>query len=162
MPTVFVGARLLGLPVSAANLVHGAVALVCSCAVAWTWARRSAPWLRNSALVLGCLLASPHLFEYDLVWLTWPVGWMSLHALERGWQRGERELLMLAWALPLVGDVLSRFHFQLAPLVILALLAMLVRRELARGATRTAGHVAAHQAPAPVIALMEEPVDHRQ
>lgn len=132
MPTVFASARLLGLPVQAANLVHGAVALVCASAVAVMWARRAAPYLRNSALVLACLLISPHLFDYDLLWLTWPIGWLSVHAIANGWQRGERELLVLAWVAPLVGDGLGMLHLQVAPLILVALLAMLARRAWAR------------------------------
>jgi hypothetical protein len=135
MPTVFASARLLGLQPGAANLIHVTVALSVTAAVAWLWNRRAAPYLRNSALILGCLLVSPHLFDYDLVWLTWPIGWISMHAIAHGWRRGEREVLVLTWAAPLFGELLAKLGFQITPLVILWLLAMLVWRELTQRAT---------------------------
>ena len=129
MPTVFAAMRLLGLGIGAANWVHAAVALAAAGAVGWLWARPAPPYLRKAALVLGSLLVSPHLFDYDLVWLAWPIAWLSVHALEHGWEHGERRLLLLAWAAPILGSLFANtLRLQVAPLVIVLLLAMLVRR----------------------------------
>lgn len=134
MPTVFAALRLLGLQVSTANWVHATVALAAAVSVGWLWRREAPPYLRNAALILGCLLVSPHLFDYDLVWLAWPIGWLAVHAFQYGWQPGERLLLILAWAGPMVGNLTARVsNIQITPLVILLLLAMLVRRERVRG-----------------------------
>jgi hypothetical protein len=129
MPTVFAALRLLGVQVSTANWVHAVVALLVAVAVGWLWIRQASPYLRKAALVLGCLLISPHLFDYDLVWLTWPVGWLTMHALQYGWHAGERILLMLAWAAAMVCDLLTDMtNIQITPLIILLLLATVVRR----------------------------------
>jgi hypothetical protein len=128
MPTVFASARLLGLGAAAANWLHALVALSAALVVAHIWWRGAAAYLRNSALIVGCMLFSPHLFDYDLVWLAWPIAWISVHAMRHGWQRGERELLLLVWAAPLVGDVLAHRAFHLWPVIGLVLLSQLARR----------------------------------
>jgi hypothetical protein len=134
MPTVFAAMRLLGFQISIANWVHVAAALAAAVAVGWLWRRGAPPYLRKAALVLGCLLVSPHLFDYDLVWLAWPIGWLTVHALQYGWQSGERPLLVFAWAAPMVGDIMAQvIKIQITPLVILLLLALLIRREQVRG-----------------------------
>jgi hypothetical protein len=136
MPTVFAAMRLLGLQVGTANWVHAVVALLVAVAVGWLWVRQVSPYLRKAALVLGCLLISPHLFDYDLVWLTWPIGWLTMHALQYGWRAGERVLLVLAWAAAMVCDLLAYVSkIQVMPLIILLLLAMVVRREQVQGHT---------------------------
>lgn len=134
MPTVFATMRLLEFPVSVANWAHTGTALMVAVAVGWLWRREASPYLRKAALVLGCLLISPHLFDYDLVWLAWPIGWLTLHGLQYGWKSGERALLVLAWAAPIMGDVVAAISkIQLTPFLILLLLALLVRREKMRG-----------------------------
>jgi hypothetical protein len=84
------------------------------------------------------MLFSPHLFDYDLAWLAWPVAWFSAHAMRHGWQRGERELLLLVWAAPLAGDVLARTSFHLWPVIGLVLLSQLARRAGSGTAARSA------------------------
>jgi hypothetical protein len=128
MPTVFASARLGGLGAAPANWLHGLAALAVALVVARLWWRGAPAHLRNSALIVGCMLFSPHLFDYDLAWLAWPIAWFSAHAMRHGWQRGERELLLLVWAAPLAGDVLARTSFHLWPVIGLVLLSQLARR----------------------------------
>lgn len=128
MPTMFASARLLGLSTAAANALHVACALVVAVVVARIWARKPAPYLRNCALILGTLLISPHLYDYDLVWLAWPIAWLAKNGLENGWRRGERELLLLAWLSPMLGGVLSYVTVHIGPLICLAMLALVAGR----------------------------------
>jgi hypothetical protein len=76
MVSVFVFARRLGLDVSQAYLVQ-AIAGVCGASiVAVAWYREVSPGLRNSALVLATLLATPYLQDYDLVVCAFVAAWI--------------------------------------------------------------------------------------
>lgn len=141
MPTVYALLRLLGAPAGAAYAVHGAVALGAAAAVAWTWWARVDASLRYAALVVGTLLVSPYLYDYDLVWLSPALMWLAEYGLRRGWKRGEREVMVVAWLLPgLVVILYSLLHVQLAVLALLALFAVILRRALEeQRAAATAG-----------------------
>ncbi|MBF6991682.1 glycosyltransferase family 87 protein [Cupriavidus sp. IK-TO18] len=129
MPTVFGAARLLGAGASLANGIHFAVAVLAMLAVVLVWRKPQPLCLRASVLILASLLVSPHMFDYDLTWLALPIAWMGVHGLRRGWLRGERELLVVAWFSPLVCEVgASILSVQMGPLVVLTMLAFLLCR----------------------------------
>ncbi len=131
MPTVFALLRLLDAPAAVAYAVQGAVALGVAAAVILVWLRRGDASLRAAALIVGSLLVSPYLYDYDLVWLAPALAWFTEYALRRGWRRGEREMLVAAWLLPGVVLLLyNTLHVQLASLVLLAFFVMIVRRAL--------------------------------
>ena len=129
MPTVFAFLRLLGTPVIGAYAVHGLVAAGAVFAVWYVW-RRSADWeLRGAALFAATFLCSPYMFDYDLAWLAFPIGWLALAGLRTGWLSGEREVLVAAWLLPLAMDPLATvLQLQVAPFVLIGLLGITVRR----------------------------------
>jgi hypothetical protein len=129
MPTFFAMARLFGAPLGLACAVHGAVALFAAGAVAWVWLRCADAALRAAALVVGTLLVTPYLYDYDLVWLAPALGWFVTYALRTGWRPLEREVLVAAWLLP--GVVLILHHIlqaQLAALVVLTFFLVILRR----------------------------------
>ena len=102
MPTVFALVRLLHAPVRVAYGLHIAVAIAAAVLVWRVW-RRSQDWqLRGAVLMAATFLISPYVFDYDLVWLAFPIAWLALVGVRDGWMRGERELLTLAWVLPLL------------------------------------------------------------
>jgi hypothetical protein len=127
MSSVFAFMRLRGIPVTWAYVVHfifatGAAIVVC---LVWRYCRN---WnLRGAALMTATFLVTPYAFFYDLVWLAFPIAWLALDGLRNGWLRGERELLIAAWMLPML-TVLS---VQVAPLVLCSLLWMTYRRATA-------------------------------
>lgn len=128
MPTAFAGARLLGASVGAANLLQLACALGAAAAVAWAWRRPAPLALRSAILLTASLLVSPHMFDYDLVWLAVALAWFGAHAMRHGWQQGERALVLLAWFSPLLCGALAKAGLPLQPLVLLLLLGALLRR----------------------------------
>ncbi|WP_433704358.1 glycosyltransferase family 87 protein [Paraburkholderia sacchari] len=144
MPSVFASLRLLGAPVIGAYAVHGLVAACAVFAVWYVW-RRCADWeLRGAALFAATFLFSPYIYDYDLAWLAFPIGWLALAGLRTSWLRGEREVLVAAWLLPLAMDpVATGLHVQIAPFVLIALLVIAVRR--AAGSSRTATMVVHRQ-----------------
>jgi hypothetical protein len=129
MPSVFAFLRLLGVPVIGAYLVHTIVAVGAGFSVWHVW-RRSSDWqLRGATLMTATFLVSPYLFDYDLVWLAFPIVWLSLIGLRKGWLQGEREVLVAAWILPLLmAPLATAFSVQIGPLVLGALLWVMIRR----------------------------------
>lgn len=129
MPTVFAFLRLLGVPVMAAYIVHAAVAAGAVLAVWRTW-RGCSDWqLRGAALMTATFLISPYLFDYDLAWLAFPIAWLALIGYRNGWLRGEREVLVLSWVLPLImSPIATKTSVQVGPFVLATLLWMIMRR----------------------------------
>ncbi|WP_434715397.1 hypothetical protein [Paraburkholderia sp. A3RO-2L] len=84
------------------------------------------------------------MYDYDLAWLAFPIGWLALTGLRTGWLRGEREVVVAAWLLPLVmNPVATVLHVQIAPFVLIALQVIAVRR--AAKSSRTATMVVQRQ-----------------
>jgi hypothetical protein len=100
MPTCFAQLRLLGVPVPVAYAAHALLAMLAVLTVWQLWRRPVAPALRNAALMCATFMVSPYVFDYDLVWLAFPLAWMALDGARHGWLRGERTILLLAWLLP--------------------------------------------------------------
>jgi hypothetical protein len=128
MPTVFACLRLLGVPVDAAYVVHGIVALLALAAVWRVW-RHCGDWqLRGAALMTGTFLISPYSYDYDLAWLAFPIAWMALIGLRDGWRKWEREAMVFAWLVPfLMAPVAAATHVQLGPFAVAGLLWVIVR-----------------------------------
>ena len=129
MPTIFSFLRLLGVPAMLAYAGHFLVATGAITAMWKVW-KHSTSWpLRGAALTTATLLVSPYLFDYDLVWLGLPITWLTKLGLEDGWLRGEREVLVAAWMLPLLLVLIAKVApLQIGPWVLLALLWMILRR----------------------------------
>jgi hypothetical protein len=129
MPTMFALARLPGFGIGAAYAAQAVLAVCATAAVAVIWRRPVRFRLKAAALMSATLLISPYLFDYDLVWLAFPLAWTALDALEHGWLRWEREVLAAAWLAPLVAPVVATATaLQAGPLVTAALLLVIVRR----------------------------------
>jgi Glycosyltransferase family 87 len=137
MPTVFAFGRLLGLPVAGAYAVHAVVAVGATLVVWRVW-RHCQDWqLRGAALMTATFLISPYLFDYDLAWLAFPIAWLALGGLRDGWLRGDREVLVAAWLLPLLmSPIVKAVPIQIGPWVLGALLAVIVRRAARSPAAR--------------------------
>ncbi|NTU49627.1 MAG: DUF2029 domain-containing protein [Desulfobulbaceae bacterium] len=102
MPSIFAFARLLGIPVAWAYFVHLVVAVGAVIVVWRVWRHCQDRNLRGAALMTATFLVSPYVFDYDLAWLAFPIAWLALDGLHNGWLRGEREILVFAWLLPLL------------------------------------------------------------
>lgn len=130
MPTTFALARLAGCSMGMAYLLHLVVAVPAVAAMAYLWFKRARFELRAAALIVATLLAQPYLMYYDLVWLVLPMillvrdrKWMALSAVD--WA-----VLALTWLMPAQGfmTMMSSGPFQFAPLVMVLLLAIVMRR----------------------------------
>lgn len=121
MPTVFSLCRLLGVVAPLAYLLHGLVAGTAIWSVWRVWRRTASMPVRGAALMCGTFLVSPYLFAYDLAGMAFPMLWLAQLGIRQGWLRGEREVLVAAWAMPLFMIGLALFlSIQIAPLVLIA------------------------------------------
>ncbi|TDQ92393.1 glycosyltransferase family 87 protein [Paraburkholderia silvatlantica] len=133
--TVFGAARHFGVAVPSAYGLHAVVAALAASAVAWLWATRASFELRASVLVLSTLLVPTYVMPYDLLWLGLPILWLVRDGARNGWLRGDGVAMVSAWLSPLIfytsGDWAAGVY---VPVVVLALLAVVVRRCLAQQA----------------------------
>ena len=131
MPSVFAMLRLVGVPADWALGVQVVAGVAAAVAVWLVWRRTDALPLRGAVLMAGTFLANPYAFDYDLVWLAFPIAWLALTGLADGWRRGDREVLVAAWLLPAFGPALATVSgLQLAPVVLGALVWIALRRVL--------------------------------
>ncbi len=129
MPTVFAFMRLLNIPLPLSYMAHGLVALWAIGIVWKAWRADVSFSLKAATLMIASLLASPYIFEYDLVWLGFPIAWIAQAGIRSGWRPWEREVLVAAWILPLVVVVIAWIsHVQIGPFVLMALLWQITRR----------------------------------
>ncbi|WP_416047802.1 glycosyltransferase family 87 protein [Cupriavidus basilensis] len=129
MPTVFALVRLLGGNLALSYGIHAMVAALAAGVVIYAWCRPASFPLRASALMAATLMLSPYLYDYDLAFLGFVILWLAGYAIERGWMRWEKELLLVLWLTPLLGLlVVQAIGFQFMPLAILATLSHVVRR----------------------------------
>jgi len=127
MPSPHVFALSLGAPVLAGRVLQAACALLAAGCVWYAWRRRGAPFEAKAAtLAAGSLLVSPYLFYYDLTWASLAVAWLALLGLRLGFRRGERELLLLVWAVPAIMQpiqILTGFQIGFPALLLLLIAA---------------------------------------
>ncbi|MBE9558322.1 MAG: DUF2029 domain-containing protein [Proteobacteria bacterium] len=102
MPGLYTTLRLIGSPSAFAYGAQLVLALGVAAAVALVWLRKVPTPVAASVLVSGTLLVTPYSFNYDLTLLAVPVALLAWDGYRHGWLRGEREVLVLVWLLPLV------------------------------------------------------------
>lgn len=132
MVSLFTAMRLLGLGAVPAYVLQGTLALVVATGVAWAWSRAIPPRLAAAVLVSGALVATPYVFDYDLVLLAVPIALLARDGSENGWLPGDREVLVAAWLVPLLSPVIAHASgIQLGWLCLVALFAVALRRAAA-------------------------------
>lgn len=131
MPSLYATLRLLGLGAGFAYTLHIIVALAVAGLVGWIWWRGPSLPLRAAVLVTGALIFTPFLHDYDLAVLAIPLAMLAMDGFVRGWLAGEREILALAWFMPLVTTSFAlAINLQIGAVILIALFAVAVRRIL--------------------------------
>ena len=139
MQSVFAGVRLLhgGLTL-AYGLQIAATLGVCAALVALQ-RRAFRCAAEGPAMVAAALLASPFLLDYDLVLLAIPLAWIARDSLREGFLAWEKTILLAAFVLPAVSRSVATYTgAPLGPLVLVAVLALILRRARSGGAGRDA------------------------
>ena len=113
---------------------HAAVSAVVSVAVCWLWRRGDISYsTRAAALSLAVFIVTPYLHGYDLVGLAIPSAFLVKGALESGFLRGERTVLVGLFVGSSLFVVLGQ-PFPVGPIMTVALgtcIAMRARHDMA-------------------------------
>jgi hypothetical protein len=128
MVTMFAGALLAGSGLTLAYICQAGLMVGVAAAVFWIWRRETSLTWRASALVLGILLFTPYEFSYDLAILALPLAWLGWEGFNQGCTPGEQVLLLLGWLTPLLAPILGMVKVQLAPLILLGLFVLVLKR----------------------------------
>lgn len=137
VPSIFHGARVMGLPLGVAWVLQAILSAAGLAAVIWTFWRRRDPVLSAALLITAIFLISPYSLSYDMVVLGWVV---ALVRRQKETEPADHYLLMAVWALPAAMLLNSELRIPTATLVLSAFAARLVWR-MAReeAATEMAG-----------------------
>lgn len=132
MPSWFALLRGLGASITLSYVVQFVFA-AWSIVLTWKiWRDSTSSAICGSALMTATFLISPYVYDYDLVWLGFPLCWLARLGASEGWAPMDIEILVAAWLLPLLMPFMaSTLSFQVGPFVLSALLWMIWRRHLA-------------------------------
>ena len=122
MPTAFMNVRIMGLTPEMAFYAQLPFTLFAVAAVIWTFYRRRDPLLSRAVLITAGFVATPYVFNYDMV----VFGWLIWTLRDRFSALNDMRLLMLVWSLPATVVVLGLCHLPGSALVLAGLLARLV------------------------------------
>jgi hypothetical protein len=130
--SVFAWIRMWGGGIELAYAGQIALALAVAAALVWLW-RSAAPYpLKAAALLLGSLLATPFVLDYDLMLLAPAIAFLAADGRARGFAPWQKSMLAALWIAPLIAR--SAAQMVLLPLGVLAMLAafaLLLRRAMA-------------------------------
>lgn len=114
----YLGLRLAGLNAGPAMALQAAISIVGAWVVWSLWRRSTDIRIRGSALIVGTFLVTPYAGDYDLAALAFPIAWTASVGLERGWLRGDRNLLVATWLLPaLAAPIAVLTNVMIVPIV---------------------------------------------
>ncbi|CAM3818965.1 glycosyltransferase family 87 protein [Polynucleobacter arcticus] len=102
MPTIYAFSKLMGFSSTISYIVQFLLSAVVMFSTWKVW-RSCKSWeLKGAALMTGAFLAAPYAFDYDLVWLAFPIIWVVRIGLSYGWSKGDREILLATFFLPIL------------------------------------------------------------
>ena len=123
--SVFMAASRLGVGLSAAYAVQIAAALIAATLVAFAWFKDAPVPIRNAAVLIGVLLATPYLQDYDLVLGAFIAVWLMQGAAAKSDAHIASALILLV---PLLASPLAKLTgFAFGPLFVIPALAVTAR-----------------------------------
>lgn len=129
LQSAFAAVRLLGGGIPIAYAVQGVITAAVICATAWVWHARLDHPQKSAVLLVGTLLASPHVLDYDLTILGPALAFATMTGLMRGFRAYEITLLAATWFVPLIARTMAGIAaLPLGFIVLAALYAALLRR----------------------------------
>jgi len=140
--SVFSVVRMWGGGIDLAYAVQGAVTLAVAAALAWLWRSRAAFPLKAAGLLIGTVLATPYVLDYDLMLLAPAIAFLAVDGAQRGFTPYEKTALAALWLVPLVARTIA--FATLVPLAVPAMLlafALLLHRAMAETRTQSASGV---------------------
>ncbi|MFZ1991433.1 MAG: glycosyltransferase family 87 protein, partial [Alphaproteobacteria bacterium] len=130
--SLFAALRLAGAPVGVAYGAQALIALAAAAALAFLIGKNPRAESGGITLIAATPLASPFLLDYDLTLLALPIAWLVRQGARHGFLPWEKLILLAAFVLVLIARYLATVTgIAIAPLVIAALFAAVMRRGLA-------------------------------
>ena len=128
MVTVFSALLQFGTGLATALVVQTIIMTAVGGAIFWLWRRETAFAVQVSGLVLAILLFTPYCYSYDLMLLAIPLAWLGWEGYTKGWLPGEQLFQVLGWTMPFIAIIGGQLKVQLAPLIVVALFLLVLRR----------------------------------
>jgi len=110
-----------------AVVLQTAVSSIAAITVALVWQRHRAIDTRAMTLSCGTLLATPYLFDYDLVLLGVPIALVARRGMRDGFRPWEKSVLAALWILPFIARIASTYYIPLTPILLALSLATFAR-----------------------------------
>ncbi len=129
MQSLFAAIRVFDGSLTVAYMAQALLALAVAAVLAWLCRKAPSRETIGAALAAATLLASPFLLVYDFVLLAVPLLWIWRDARTTGFLPWEKTVLIAGFFMPLISSEAAFWlHFPMAPLVVLAVFASVVRR----------------------------------
>ena len=74
----------------------------------WTWWSGASYRLKCAVPLVGALLSSPYVLDYDFISFGMAITFLVAYGLEHGFLRWEKTLLAIAWFIPFVARSLTK------------------------------------------------------
>ena len=113
-------------------------------ALGWLWRARAAFPIQAAALIIGTILATPYVLDYDLMLLAPAIAFLVVDGMQRGFAPWEKTALAALWLVPLIARCVAQAT--LIPLAVPAMLlvfGLLLRRAMAETGAMTRWRFAA-------------------
>lgn len=137
--SVFMLASGLGMGLTAAYATQMMTALLMAALVAYAWFKDAPAPTRNAAVLIGVLLATPYLQDYDLVFVAFIAAWLL--KLDPETTPATRVACAAILLMPLLASGLAKFTgFAVGPLFVLPALILVARHVIATRASAAAAH----------------------
>ena len=122
--SVFSWARMWGAPIPLAYALQGTLTVALGVAIVRLWRSAASPALKNAALCLAAILATPYSLDYDMMVLAPAIAFFAVDGIARGFNPWEKTGLAALWLAPLLTRSVA--HATLIPLGVPAMLALFV------------------------------------
>ena len=105
--SVFSIVRMWGGGIDLAYALQGAVTIAVAGALVWLWRGRAAFPLKAAALLIGTVLATPYVLDYDLMLLAPAIAFVTADGASRGFSPYEKTALAALWLVPLMARAVA-------------------------------------------------------
>ncbi len=135
--SVFSWVRMWGGGIDLAYAAQGVVTLAIAATLAWLWRGRESFAMKAAALLVGTVLATPYVLDYDLMLLAPAIAFLTVDGMRRGFAPWDKTMLAALWLLPLVARSIAQATLiPLAVPLLLLLFVVLLRRAISDSGTQ--------------------------
>jgi hypothetical protein len=104
--SMFAWVRMWGGPVPLAYAAQGIVTVLCGLSLFRIWRSEASQDIKNAALCIAALLATPYSLDYDLMALAPAIALLAVDGIAHGFRAYQRAALAALWLMPFMARVL--------------------------------------------------------